>query len=724
MKKILYSLVFSIPFLVSCSQDQKFNDSINWESFITQQDMILDQLPVKWEESSFTGNGTLGSMIYFPEDSNYLRLDIGNSRVQQYPETSGLQPQHPRLPIGYFTIHPKGKIMGGGVRLSLWDGETTGQIKTDDGEIQFASYTHALEPLIVLEVKKITGDEDCTIKWNPLPHDNPRYTYGRSVKDFKPNPAGKLDTINSVAVYSQPLHSGGGAATAWKVTQSDKGKTLFVTISYGDKIVQVADTATKKINEFLQHNLDELNYAHQEWWHNFYQHSFVSLPDKKMEKFYWMQLYKYGSITRADGALIDNQGPWLQETPWPGSWWNLNVQLNYWLGNPTNHTDLNYSLINTLNDNVDVLINNVPEEYRHNSAGVGRATGQVPYAPVGIPWKTKDQGGEVPEIGLLPWTCHNLWLHYRHTMDKDMLKDKLFPILKKSINYYIHFLEKDSLGIYHLPYTYSPEYKPYIKDANFDLSLIKWGCQTLIETSELLGIADPLIPTWKDIDQHLVPFPQDDTGFMMGADEPYSHSHRHYSHLLMIYPLYLVNADQPGSKALIEKSIQHWHSLPSQLRGYSYTGASSMYAAINQGDSALLYLEKLFGKFLLPNTLYKEAGPVMETPLSGAVAIIDMLMQSWGGKIRIFPAIPTSWKDITFHELLAEGAFEVSGSMKGGEIEFVKIKSLAGEPCILKLNIDKPIKIQSEREIPYEWINDDELQLFINKNEEAIIFTQ
>ena len=46
--------------------------------------------------------------------------------------------------------------------------------------------------------------------------------------------------------------------------------------------------------------------------------------------------------------------------------------------------------------------------------------------------------------------------------------------------------------------------------------------------------------------------------------------------------------------------------------------------------------------------MYKESGPVIETPLSAAQSIHDMLLQSWGGKIRIFPAIPATWKDIAY----------------------------------------------------------------------------
>lgn len=56
----------------------------------------------------------------------------------------------------------------------------------------------------------------------------------------------------------------------------------------------------------------------------------MSLPDKKMENFYWAQMYKLASATRTGGGLLDNSGPWQVLTPWPNAWWNLNVQLSYW----------------------------------------------------------------------------------------------------------------------------------------------------------------------------------------------------------------------------------------------------------------------------------------------------------------------------------------------------------------------------------------------------------
>ena len=178
---------------------------------------------------------------------------------------------------------------------------------------------------------------------------------------------------------------------------------------------------------------------------------------------------------------------------------------------------------------------------------------------------------------------------------------------------------------------------------------------------------------------------------MIGKDVPFSRSHRHYSHLLMFYPLYLLNAEQNGSKELMEKSVEHWHSLPGNILGYTYTGASSLYAAFGEGDKALEKLNGLFARTLRPNTMYMESGPVIETPLSGAQCIHDMLLQSWGGKIRVFPAVPSQWKDVQFKDLRTEGAFLVSAVRKGGKTSFIRIKSLAGEPCILRTDMANPV---------------------------------
>ncbi len=293
-----------------------------------------------------------------------------------------------------------------------------------------------------------------------------------------------------------------------------------------------------------------------------------------------------------------------------------------------------------------------------------------------------------PEIGCLPWACHNLWLNYRHTMRQPMLRDTLFPLLRGSINFYLNFLKTSADGRLHLPPTLSPEYEKTAPDMNFDLALLRWGCRTLLDIDSTLHLHDPLRGRWREVATRLTDYPTDSTGFLMGRDLPLTTSQRHYSHLLMLYPLYDVNVEQPGARALMEKSLAHWQRQKGALQGYSCTGAASIAAALGHGDEALRYLNGLWtAGFLTPNTLYKEQGPVIETPLSAAQAIHDMLLQSWGGKIRVFPAAPTAWADVSYQHLSAEGGFLVSAVRRAGRTRFVTITSQAGAPCVVNPGI-------------------------------------
>jgi hypothetical protein len=108
---------------------------------------------------------------------------------------------------------------------------------------------------------------------------------------------------------------------------------------------------------------------------------------------------------------------------------------------------------------------------------------------------------------------------------------------------------------------------------------------------------------------------------------------------------------------------------------------------MGRGDTALSYLSKFFDQSTAypcrPNTMYTEAGPVVETPLSASQSIHDLLCQSWGGVIRVFPAVPSSWADVTLHDFRTQGAFLVSAARTGGATRFVRLRSLAGEPCRL-----------------------------------------
>lgn len=685
-------------------------NGIDWARFLARHDLVWDRLPKAWDEAPFLGNGLLGAMLYQDAATGFLRLDIGRSDVEDHrrPMKAG-NFDNARLPIGHFVLRTRGKLLDRcALRLELRDACLTGTIVTDRGTIALRAYVHAEDLAIVAETHPNAGERDAAWQWVGEEAISPRQTFSivnnepqRGLKGYRPNPPGIRTTDGAEQLWLQPLLAGGGTATAWRATPG----RLVCSIAHRHPGALPRAEALAAVRAHLA---DRSAYRrHLAWWHGYYPASFVSIPDTRIESFYWIQLYKLASATRSDRALIDNQGPWLQLTPWPSVWWNLNVQLTYWTPVAANQAHLVGSLIRTLHDHQAMLVGNVAPRYRSDSASIGRTSGSDLDSPVEPPQPSGGAQemtgmasvGRAPEVGDLPWALHNVWMVWRHTMDEALLRGTLFPLLRRTTNYYRHFLARGKDGRLHLPPTYSPEYGA-APDLNYDLSLLRWSCAALLEAAARLKIDDPLIPEWRRIIAELAPYPQDATGVMIGAGLPLRSSHRHYSHLLMAYPLYLVNKEQPGAAALIRRSIDHWQSMPEQLRGYSSTGASSLSSAFGDGDAALRYLHQLFDEYLRPNTLYKESGPVIETPLSGAQALLDMLIQSWGGVVRVFPAVPGAWRDAVFDRLSAEGAFLVSAERKGGRTRWIEIESRAGEPFALETDIVDPIAFVSGRPVP------------------------
>ena len=164
----------------------------------------------------------------------------------------------------------------------------------------------------------------------------------------------------------------------------------------------------------------------------------------------------------------------------------------------------------------------------------------------------------------------------------------------------------------------------------------------------------------------------------------------------MVYPLHVVDPQAGAERPLVEKSLDHWISFEGALQGYSFTGASAISSWLGRKDASVKLLNEFLDRYVKANTMYLEAGPVIETPLAGAAAMHEVLLQSWsmepfGTDIRVFPAVADAWKDATIHKMLAEGAFEVSAVRRDGRTRFVQIKSLAGAPCRVRTGLEEPL---------------------------------
>ncbi|GAB3914061.1 hypothetical protein GCM10029964_124710 [Kibdelosporangium lantanae] len=449
----------ALPALPGTAQAQ--DGRLDWAGFLGSSDLVWRRLPTTWFEGPFLGNGFLGSGIYAEPGRNAVRFNVQHSQVQDHRPEFGSLFGLARLPIGYFTFEPVGTITAVDWRLDLWNAELTGTVTTSAGSLKLRAIVHSVRQLIAVEVTPSAGERDFKWVFHPATAVSPRAdpVFGKPPPaGYLPNPPAELHTSGDTTLAVQPLLAGGEHVTAWRETRQGETRTLYTSVAWSHPQKTAGQRALREVR--LVGPFWQLAQDHRAWWHDYYQHSFLSISDTRLQSFYWIQLYKIASAARRDAPVMATSGPWLEPTPWPATWWNLNVQLEYWLIHGSNHLELD-AVTRALDQFRDTLNSQIAPEFREGSYGIprttdmtllnGSGTGTAGF-PVGVPGRDTP----TPEVGDLTWALHNVWLSYRHTMDDRILHNVLFPLLKGAINYYLKFLTPGSDGRLHLPFTFSP----------------------------------------------------------------------------------------------------------------------------------------------------------------------------------------------------------------------------------------------------------------------------
>jgi len=692
MTKTGILLLFATLSLSSFAQRKISTNQIDWVQFLSQHDMVWEEIKPNYYSGAIMGNGLLGVNIYKDKDSCSYRWDIGRSDVTERRGGTETLFNEARLPVGCFKLIPAGKVRSESMRLSLWDATTEGILDTDKGNISFKTYVDANREVIVIDTKTEGTGMDFRWVWSPDVAISPRtsfaYTRASIPQNYldKPNPHVEILTERDIHYSIQKLLSGWVYVTAWHRYDIGEMQRTLATVTYKTDIHAAIEEAHSLIETYKK-KAGGAEKQHKQWWHKYYAASYASFPDGKLESFYWRQQYKLACLTRPDKFIIDLQGPWTNPTPWPAIWWNLNVQLTYSPLFTANRAEMSEPLWKALEDHKQSLIDNVDvKEWRKDASALGRSSSYNLVSPLRPDLAPTNQY----EVGNLTWVLFYYWQYCTYRADEKELLEKFYPLLKRSIAYYLHLLHQGEDGKMHLPLTASPEYKP-AADCNYDLSLLRWGLTTLLSINKEYRLKDPLQNSWKSTLANLTDYPADkEEGYTIGRGVKLESSHRHYSHLLMIYPLHLVSWEQSENRDIIQRSLNHWIGMKGALQGYSYTGSSSIYALMGNGEMAVKQLDELLKRYIQPNTLYKESGPVVETPLAAACSMQELYLQSWGGKIRLFPAVPATWKNLSFINFRAEGAFLISAVRENGRTTFVQIESEAGGVCKIQtgMNVD------------------------------------
>ncbi len=691
-------------------------DQVDWRAFLHRNDLVWDTLPSQFDDGAFLGNGLIGTTIYRDGTNNLIRFEIGRTDVTDHFKDNA------RVLIGALMLQPVGRIQSGTFRTDLWNAETRGVVTTDKGELKFRAIVHADTLALILDLETSGDETGATFSWREGKGGNSLY----QIEGMPANPPSVTRNEYGVTVCIQPRGTGGQFATAWTETAVSKLRRVYLSVADSFPGNTAGTEAVKTVRSAASADFAKLLDSHRAWWHALYPKSFVSVPDRQLEQFYWVQIYKLASASRPDRGPVDLLGPWFRDSYWPRVWWNLNIETLYLPCYTANQLELGESFVRLLDDHRTNFVEQARLIWKcEDGAAVSHTTDNR-----GI----RGTGTLAPDHYLNPgdftWALHNYYLHYRHSMDHSMVTDPgkhaFYPLLRGAANVYFHIMQKGDDGKYHLPVLHSPEYGN-CADSNYNLSLMRWALQTLIDLNDRYRLNDPLRPKWKDALDNLTPYPTDENGLCVGAGTPFAHGHRHWSHMLMVHPLHTLDFRDPKDGELLRKSIHHWIDLGTRnssgdgIYGWSRAAAASLYAALGEGDNALDSVHRHMSdkRFVRQNTMYIEGCPVIECSIVLARSLQDMLLQSHNHLIRVFPAMPTTWNEAVFHDFRTEGAFLVSAQRANGKTQWVRVKSLAGEPCRIAPNLEGDVKAT----VPLKPLGDGAYELVLAKGAEALLYT-
>jgi alpha-L-fucosidase 2 len=239
---------------------------------------------------------------------------------------------------------------------------------------------------------------------------------------------------------------------------------------------------------------------------------------------------------------------------------------------------------------------------------------------------------------------------------------------------------------------------------NYDLALIRWTFEKTAELAEQVGEAEQA-RHWRDVLAEMPDLALDASSqkMLIAKDYPLPFSHRHFSHLMAIHPLGLIRWENgPRDQAIIKASLadleQHGTSA---WTGYSFSWLANLAAWARDGGKAEEALEVFSRAFCLRSSFHcngDQSGKgysnfsyrpfTLEGNFAAAAGLQEMLLQSYSGTTRVFPAIPADWNDVSFKTLRAEGDFLVSAQRKDGSTKLVEITSEKGGLC----RIENPFK--------------------------------
>ncbi len=680
---------------------------------LSAHDMVYETPAMDWRYGVPLGNGVVGSMVW----GNGLPLHLTLDHPEYFDTRQLAENTDPKFNYAdlrrLFAAGEREKVSEIAGARQLREGHSSPKkISVGSLAIQFPQ-GRAIQTMrfdlsracLIIQDEQAQTVVDIFSSWEPpvvvlrapkgfFTEDSVGYVRGLNTPDAR------TEHVERDFVVKHDIADGGRGVVAWRIEDTDKHSILLVTVTHSAEGGDPEVSAKTRLNQAVETGWHTLFQRHTERWDVFWRQSSINVPDRRMESLWYLELYKLASSSRKGYIPPNLQGLWPphgEEPPWHGQLANnMNTQMTYWPVYAANHPELLEPFHDwLLNDQLPEAKKSTKKFYNFDGAefatGVIHRKGRI----------FASYAGCVLWPGAGAWWCQHLWWAVSYYPDNTFLKKQAYPFMREALIFYENYLETDSDGVRHVPLTHSPEWKGGHPDAlccdsTIDLALIRFAANAGAQAAEILDLPQDA-SRWRDLLAKLAPYPiNDECGLQISPNENLTESHRHHSHLVPIFPCGDLNIEGTQEDLdIIKKSFGHLEKTGTGLWfGFSFPWAACIGARLRKGNYAWRMLDTYLEGFISPNTFhlngdYKHQGfsHIHYTPYTNEAgtatiaAIQEMLLQSWGGIIRLFPAIPTHWREASFRDLRTEGGITVSAEMRNQRLVNAQFRSESKMRC-------------------------------------------